>query len=52
MSFRVRLRLGFGFRFGIGNLVGGAVGIVGSALARRLCNVGDVQKLMLEDKGR
>ena len=35
MSFRVRLRFGFG----IGNLIGGAVGTVGSALARRLCAV-------------
>jgi len=32
MSFRVRVRFGFG----IGNLIGGAVGTVESALARRL----------------
>jgi len=33
VSFRVRLGLGFG----IGNLISGAVGTGGSALARRLC---------------
>ena len=35
MTFRVSFRFGFG----IGNLIGGAVGTVGSALARRLCAV-------------
>ena len=35
MSYRVRFRFGFG----IGNVIGGAVGTVGSALARRLCAV-------------
>ena len=34
---RVRVRRVLGFGFGIGNLIGGAVGTVGSALARRLC---------------
>ena len=37
MSFRVRVRFRFGL--GIGNLIGGAVGTVGSSLARRLCAV-------------
>ena len=31
--------LGLGFNFGMGNLIGGAVGTFGSSLARRLCTV-------------
>jgi len=38
VSFRVRL--GFRFNVGIGNVIGGAVGRFGSSLARRLCYFG------------
>ena len=36
MRVSYRVRLGLGFNFGIGNLIGGAVGTFGSSLARRL----------------
>jgi len=35
----VSFRLGLGFGFGIGNLIGGAVSTGGSSLSRRLCFV-------------
>jgi len=39
VSFRVRVRVRLGFEFGIGNLIGGAVGTFGSSVARRLLNI-------------
>ena len=47
-KFKNRVRVSFCFKvrfnFGIGNLIGGAVGTFGSSLARRLCNAGVLVK--------